>query len=156
MEILLRNTTESDIGIFFNNQLDEEANFMAAFTPKDPTDKEAYVSKWTRLLKDPTINMKTILADGEIAGTVLKFVIDGKAEITYALGKNFWGKGIATKALQAFLPLEEKRPLFGITAFDNYRSIKVLEKCGFERIGTDRGFANARGKEIEEVIYRLS
>ena len=155
MEVLLRNTTESDIEIFFKNQLDEEANYMAAFTPKDPTDKEAYVSKWTRLLKDPTINMKTILADGEIAGTVLKFEIDGKAEITYALGKQFWGKGIATKALQAFLPLEEKRPIFGVTAFDNYGSIKILEKCGFERIGTDRGFANARGKEIEEIIFRL-
>lgn len=156
MEIQLRNSTESDIEIFFQNQLDEEAIYMAAFTPKDPTDKEAYVSKWTRLLKDPTINMKTILADGEIAGTVAKFEIDGKAEITYWLGKQFWGKGIATKALQAFLPLEEKRPIFGVAAFDNYGSIKVLEKCGFERIGTERGFANARGKEIEEIIFRLS
>lgn len=156
MEVILRNSIESDIEIFFENQLDEEANYMAAFTPKDPTDKEAYVSKWTRLIKDPTINMKTILADREIAGTVLKFELDGKAEITYALGKQFWGKGIATKALQAFLPLEDKRPIFGVTAFDNYGSIKVLEKCGFERIGTDRGFANARGKEIEEIVFRLT
>lgn len=155
MEISLRNSTESDIEIFFQNQLDEEANYMAAFTPKDPSDKEAYVSKWTRLLKDPTINMKTIIADGEIAGTVLKFEMDGKAEITYALGKQFWGKGIATKALQEFLPLEDIRPLFGVAAFDNHGSIKVLEKCGFERIGTDKGFANARGKEIEEIIFRL-
>ena len=155
MEVLLRDSTESDIEIFFKNQLDDEANYMAAFTPKDPNDKEAYVSKWKRLLEDPLINMKTILAAGEIAGTVVKFEIDGEAEITYALGKEFWGKGIATQALRQFLLLENKRPIFGRTAFDNYSSMKVLEKCDFERTGTDKGFANARGKEIEEIIFRL-
>jgi hypothetical protein len=31
----------------------------------------------------------------------------------------------------------------------------VLEKCGFVVSGFDRGFANARGEEIDEVILTL-
>jgi RimJ/RimL family protein N-acetyltransferase len=33
--------------------------------------------------------------------------------------------------------------------------LRVLEKCGFIRIGTNRDFAHARGKEIEEVLLKL-
>jgi len=40
-------------------------------------------------------------------------------------------------------------------AFDNYGSQKVLEKCGFLKIGSDSGYANARQKEIEELIFKL-
>jgi len=29
--------------------------------------------------------------------------------------------------------------------------LRVLEKCGFQHLGVGRGFANARGAEIEEV-----
>jgi ribosomal-protein-alanine N-acetyltransferase len=58
--------------------------------------------------------------------------------------------------LQAFLKIEKARPLFGRVAFDNYGSQKVLDKCGFVKIGTDKGFANARQTEIEEFIYKLS
>jgi [ribosomal protein S5]-alanine N-acetyltransferase len=151
----LRKTIEDDLEIFFINQLDDDANFMAAFTPKDPSDREGYLTKWKKLLKDESINMRTILVGNDIAGTVLKFEIKGEAEITYALGKKFWGKGIATQALQEFLLTEPKRPIFGKSAFDNYASARVMEKCGFKQIGTDQGFANARGKEIEGRIFRL-
>jgi len=155
MDVILRKSNEEDLGIFFENQLDEEANYMAAFTPKDPTDREAYIGKWTRLLNDASINMQTIMSGAQVLGTVVKFEIDGEAEITYALGKQFWGKGFATKALQDFVSIEAKRPIFGRAAFDNLASMKVMEKSGFKRIGTDTGFANARGKEIEEIIFRL-
>jgi len=78
-----------------------------------------------------------------------------EAEITYWIDRKSWGKGIATKALQKFLSIETIRPVFGRVAFDNFGSQKVLEKCGFKKIGSDRGFANARQAEIEEHIYRL-
>jgi RimJ/RimL family protein N-acetyltransferase len=70
--------------------------------------------------------------------------------------KEYWRKGIATAALKAFLSIEKVRPIYGRAAFDNFGSIAVLEKCGFEKIGTDKGFANARGKEIEEIIFKLN
>ena len=66
------------------------------------------------------------------------------------------GQGIATTALNNFLKIELTRPIYGRVAFDNLGSQKVLEKCGFIKIGTDKGFANARQTEIEEFIYKLS
>ena len=48
-----------------------------------------------------------------------------------------------------------RRPLYGRAAADNLGSLRVLEKCGFVRVGSERGFASARGEEIEEVILRL-
>ena len=49
-----------------------------------------------------------------------------------------------------------QRPIFGSAAFDNIASQRVLEKCGFQFERHEKGFANARKKEIEEMIYKLS
>ena len=155
-EIILRKTDIDDLEFFFQFQLDKEASFLAAFTPEDQTDKTAYLTKHTKLLSDPTVNNQTILVDNVIVGSVAKFVMEGDAEITYWLDKKFWGQGIATKALKIFLTIETTRPIFGRVAFDNFGSQKVLEKCGFIKIGSDKGFANARQKETEEFIYKLN
>ena len=154
--ITLSKTKPDDLNKLFEFQLDEEANYLAAFTPKDPTDKAAYIAKFTRLLADPTITMRTIKVDDAIVGSVAKFVMDNKAEITYWIDKKFWGQGIATAALKTFLEIEQTRPISGRAAFDNLPSQRVLEKCGFIRIGQDKGFANARQQEIEEYIYQLA
>lgn len=155
MDIKLRPTEIADLDILFQFQLDKEGGYLAAFMPKDPTDKAAYLAKYIKLLNDPTINNQTIVLDEIIIGSVAKFIMQGEAEITYWIDRNFWGKGIATKALTAFLTIETNRPIFGRVAFDNFGSQKVLEKCGFEKIGSDKGFANARQAEIEEYIYKL-
>ncbi|THU38310.1 GNAT family N-acetyltransferase [Niastella caeni] len=154
-EIKLRQTTIADLEQLFLFQLDEEAGYLAAFMPKDHTDKVAYINKYTKLLSDPTINNRTILVDGHIAGSVAKFVMEGDAEITYWIDKKLWGQGIASNALLEFLKIETTRPIFARVAFDNLGSQRVLEKCGFVKVGTDRGFANARQAEIEEYIYKL-
>ena len=57
--------------------------------------------------------------------------------------------------LKEFLTIETERPIFGRVVFDNFGSQKVLEKCGFIKIGTEKGFANARQTEVEEFIYKL-
>ena len=155
-EIILRKTEIADLESFFIFQLDDEANYLAAFTAKDPTDKTAYLQKYTKLLDDRAINNQTIIVDNIIAGSVAKFEMEGRAEVTYWIDKKFWGKGVATKALKEFLKNENTRPIFGRVAFDNFGSQKVLEKCNFVKIGTDKGFANARQAEIEEFIYELT
>lgn len=154
-QIQLQPTTIEDLERLFLFQLDEEANFLAAFTPKDPADKAAYLEKYTKHLANPTINNQTIWLDGVIIGSIAKFVIEGDTEITYWIDRSHWGKGIATEALQQFLSIETTRPIFARVAFDNSGSQKVLEKAGFTRIGQDKGFANARNAEIEEYIYKL-
>ena len=154
-EIKLRKTVVDDLELLFKFQLDKEAINLAAFTPKDPTDKSAYLSKYTKLLSDPTVNNQTIIVDNIIVGSIAKFEIDGHAEVTYWIDKKYWGKGIAAIALECLLTIEKTRPIIGRVAFDNFGSQKVLEKCGFVKIGKDKGFANARQTEIEEFIYRL-
>lgn len=153
--ITLTKTIESDLNYFFQFQLDPEAIFMAAFTSKDPANKTAYIEKYTKFLYDPTIRNMTIKAGGRIVGSIAKFLMEGEAEITYWIDKQYWGKGIASAALKEFLKLEKSRPIFARVAFDNFGSQKVLEKCGFIKIGKDTGFANARQAEIEEFIYKL-
>jgi RimJ/RimL family protein N-acetyltransferase len=128
---------------------------MAAFTAEDPTDRDAFDAHWQRIRGDDAVVIKTILFDGDVAGSIAKFDRDGDPEVTYWIGKEFWGKGIATKALSAFLDDIPARPLFGRVAKDNVASIRVLEKCGFTVSGHDRGFANARGAEIDEFIMKL-
>ncbi|REC62511.1 N-acetyltransferase [Chryseobacterium pennae] len=154
-KIELRPTTVADLDILFQFQLDQEARHLAAFTSQDSTNKEAYLAKYTRLLNDPTVNNQTIMIDSVIAGSIAKFIMEDDTELTYWIDKEFWGKGIATTALKNFLTIETARPIFGRVAFDNLGSQKVLENCGFTRIGTDKGFANARQAEIEEFIFRL-
>lgn len=152
----LTETQKDELNIFFEFQLDEEARYLAAFTPKNPNDKTAYLEKYAKHLADPTINNQTIKVNGVIVGSIAKFVMEDEAEITYWIDKKYWGQGIGTKALQAFLKLEQTRPIHGRVAFDNFASQRVLEKCGFVKIGTDKGFANARQTEVEEFIYQLS
>ncbi len=153
--ITLRPTVLSDLEILFEFQTDVEAGYLAAFMPKNPNDKEAYISKYTKLLADPSINNQTILLNQRIVGSIAKFVMQGDTEITYWIDKPYWRKGIARKALAMFLEIVTMRPIYARVAFDNVGSQKVLEKGGFLKIGTDRGFANARQMEIEEFIYKL-
>lgn len=156
LDIKLRPTEIADLDTLFQFQLDKEGGYLAAFMPKDPTDETAYMNKYTKLLDDPTVNNQTIILDNIIVGSIAKFIMEGNTEITYWIDRKFWGQGIATKALNEFLAIETTRPIFGRVAFDNFGSQKILEKCGFVKIGTDKGFANARQTEIEEFIYKLT
>jgi RimJ/RimL family protein N-acetyltransferase len=79
----------------------------------------------------------------------------GEREVTYWIGRSHWGKGIATSALRAFLAVDLSRPLHARVAYDNVASRRVLEKCGFRFIATERSFAQARSAEIEEQVLRL-
>lgn len=155
-DIKLRPTEISDLDSLFLFQLDKEGGYLAAFMPKDPSDKSAYINKYTKLLSDPTVNNQTIILDKVIVGSIAKFVMEGDAEITYWIDRKYWGKGIATKALKEFLTIETARPIIARVAFDNIGSQKVLEKCGFIKTGSDKGFANARQAVIEEFIYTLT
>jgi RimJ/RimL family protein N-acetyltransferase len=155
--VVLREVLAKDLPLFFEQQQDPEANSMAAFTAKDPTDQQAFMAHWARILSDATTTNRTILVDGQVAGSVSSFEeTAGHPEVTYWLGKPYWGKGIATAALRALLAQVTTRPIYARVAKDNRASLRVLEKCGFTIIGEDKGFANARGQEIEEWLLQLS
>jgi len=95
------------------------------------------------------------LVDGEVSGSVLSHGWFGDPEVSYWIGNDFWGRGVATQALRLFLAEYTLRPLYARVVFDNHASRRVLEKCGFYEHGKDKGFANARGMEVEEIILKL-
>lgn len=68
--LVLRDLVNEDLPIFFERQLDPEANYMAAFTEKDPTNQEAFMAHWQRILADNTVILQTILFNGQVAGVV--------------------------------------------------------------------------------------
>jgi RimJ/RimL family protein N-acetyltransferase len=154
--IVLREVAETDLPILFNHQRDPDAGRMAAFLSRDPSDWDAFLAHWKRILSDPTVVIKAILWNGNLAGTVGSFLFEGKPQVTYWIGKEFWGNGIATRALAQLLLIVEERPLYASAAKDNAASIRVLEKCGFERVGSAKAFAKTRGEEIDEVFFELT
>lgn len=155
MTINLREVTDSDLAIFFRHQQDKEAVFMAAFTPKDPSDRSAFDAHWAKIRASDSVINRTIEVDGQVAGHIASFEMFGDRELTYWIGREFWGQGVATAALRLLLKVDTTRPIHGRAAKDNIGSIRVLEKCGFVLVGEDKGFANARQEEIAEVILRL-
>lgn len=156
LDLHLREVIDSDLPIFFDQMREPQAVRMAAFTSKDPDDRTAFDTHWARIRAADDILLRTIIVDGRVAGSVTTYPDDGQREVAYWIGREFWGRGIATAALRAFLQQEARRPLHARAAADNAASLRVLEKCGFVRIGHDRGYANARRAEIDEVLLELT
>ncbi len=129
MEVTLRDVIDDDLPIFFEHQNDPIANEMAAFPARE---REAFMAHWAKNLRNPNAIHKTILCNGEIAGNVVGFDMEGHREVGYWLGREFWGKGIASKALAELLKYETTRPLHGVAVKHNIGSQQVLKKCGFE------------------------
>jgi RimJ/RimL family protein N-acetyltransferase len=147
-DVILRDVIEADFPIFFEDQLDPDATRMAAFPSRE---REAFMSHWSRILADESVIKKTVLADGQIAGNMVSFMQDGEREVGYWIGKAYWGKGIATRALSQFLEGIQERPLYAHIAKHNIPSRRVLEKCGFGVVGEDK----VPGEDIEEFILKL-
>jgi RimJ/RimL family protein N-acetyltransferase len=145
-EVTLRDVTAADVPIFFAHQWDREATRMAAFPAMN---REVFGDHWSKLLRDDRVIAKTILFDGQVAGNIVSYVQDGKPFVGYWLGKAFWGKGIATRALAEFLGYVEVRPLYANVAKHNIGSIRVLEKRGFVVVGEAVGFLG------EEYLFEL-
>jgi RimJ/RimL family protein N-acetyltransferase len=155
-DLILRDIVDDDLPTFFVQQLDPDANRMAAFTAKDPSNHDMFTAHWNRIRRDPSVVIKTIVVAGEIAGYVSSYEEDGQPEVTYWLGKAYWGQGIATRALAAFLETANTtRPIHARVAQDNRASLRVLQKCGFVVKGEAVGFANARGHDVSEYLLTL-
>jgi RimJ/RimL family protein N-acetyltransferase len=157
MDITLREVRDGDLPVFYAQMNDPDGVRMAAFTAKDPSDRAAFDAHWARNRHDPAVVMRTVVGeDGEIAGHAAVFGPPEEREVTYWIGREYWGRGVATAALRGLLGVTPDRPLRARAAADNGGSLRVLEKCGFVVTGNERGFANARGEEIDEVVLTLS
>jgi RimJ/RimL family protein N-acetyltransferase len=146
----LRNVTEDDLSILFEHQREPEANRMAAFPARD---RDGFMMHWrTKILASPSAKKMAILIDGEVAGNIVSWEQDDNRLVGYWIGSSYWGRGVATAALGAFVADHEKtRPVHAFVAAQNVGSIRVLEKCGFRRVGdTTIGHDG-----VEELLMQL-
>jgi RimJ/RimL family protein N-acetyltransferase len=152
VEIYLRDVLSSDLPIFYEHQDDQVANRLAVFPARE---WDAFQSHWTRIMADNAIVKQAIIYNGQVAGNMVCFEQSGKREIGYWLGRTYWGKGIATRALAEFLSLVKYRPLYAHVAEHNLGSIRVLDKCGFILVGEDKEFAVVDGVLVKGKILML-
>jgi RimJ/RimL family protein N-acetyltransferase len=144
--VSIRAVADEDVAVFYEHQLDREAAAMAVFVPRD---RESFDAHWARIRAEEANVIRTIVADGEVAGNVVSWVADGRRLVGYWVGRSFWGRGVASAGVAAFLDEIRDRPLWAYVAVENAGSIRVLEKSGFARV--DR--RNEGG--VEEHVYRL-
>ncbi|MFV0136726.1 GNAT family N-acetyltransferase [Streptomyces sp. HMX87] len=154
MHIALRAVHDSDLPVFYRQMNDPEALHMAAFTPKDPADRDAFDAHWKRTRASDDV-VRAILADGDVVGSAAVYGEPGEREVTYWVDRAYWGRGVATAALRALLAEVPERPLYARAAADNAGSLRVLEKCGFRITARAGGYAQARGREIDEFVLVL-
>src|SRR5690242_20911713 len=102
----LRDVSVEDLDIFFEHQLDPEATTMAGFPSRE---RAAFLAHWHRVLGNETGLKQTILYNGQVAGNIVSFDSSGERDVGYWLGKQYWGKGIASRALRLFLDYEQRR-----------------------------------------------
>jgi RimJ/RimL family protein N-acetyltransferase len=146
--VTLRAVRDDDLPIFFEHQADPEANRTANFPARD---RDAFMAHWAKIPGNASNWVRTVEVDGAVAGNVVSWVHDGERDVGYWIGREHWGRGVATAALGIFLTVLEERPLFAHVAEHNIGSIRVLEKCGF--VATDR--IELTEEEGTELLFRL-
>jgi RimJ/RimL family protein N-acetyltransferase len=134
-----------------------------------PRTREAFMTRWKEVLADPAINTRVIeiaatrvggAGELEFAGSISVFQAPGEARdsIGYWLAREYWGRGIASRALAMFLHDEPRRPLHATAAMTNIASHRVLLKNGFRLVGTRMGEETDRymAREIAEFVLEAS
>lgn len=151
LHVTLRDVEERDLLTFHDQQRDPEAMRMAAFPSRD---RGAFMAHWATILGEETIVVQTILLDTKIAGHIISWEQSGARKVGYWLGREFWGRGIASAALSQFLARITMRPLIAHVAKHNLASLRVLQKSGFEISREDTVLAPT-GEPIEEFTLTL-
>jgi RimJ/RimL family protein N-acetyltransferase len=151
--VRLRSVEDEDLEVFFDHQADPQAVEMAAFPARD---WDQFAEHWAKLRADETLVTRTIVADGIVAGHIGSWPDNGQQLLGYWVGREWWGRGVATQALALFVDEVSIRPLYAHVAVHNVGSIRVLDKCGFRRDRAQETQAPAPDDGIEELIFVLT
>jgi RimJ/RimL family protein N-acetyltransferase len=133
--------------MFHAHEIDPEAGRRSQFTPRE---RDVFIAHWrAKVLGDPTVLVRTVTVDSEVAGHVVAWWEGERRYLGYWLGRDYWGRGVGTRALTQFLELEGARPLYADPYEGNTGSVRLLEKLGFARAGTERHGGN------EHILFVL-
>jgi RimJ/RimL family protein N-acetyltransferase len=150
--VWLRDIRRDDMPRIYEFNLDPDANRLAATIPRSA---DAFELHWQRVLADPTIFVKAIAVRDVLAGHLTCFKLDDVQYVGYWVSKEFWGRGIATKALELLLKEVSIRPLYARAATSNRASLRVLQKCGFVVQSVQESPADHRHLQCEEAFLVL-
>jgi RimJ/RimL family protein N-acetyltransferase len=131
--VSLRAVEDGDLPLFFAWQADEESRRMAAVPARD---EEAFMAHWAKIRINPDSTLRTIVAEGVVAGNAVSWTADEGRMVGYWVGKEHWGRGIASAALRLYLDVDRHRPMLATVAEHNAGSRRVLEKAGFQLVST--------------------
>ena len=140
--LLLRPMTLADAADIFAYSSDPAVlRYTTGTTPSRPEETQAWLEA---ALADPATHMWAILlrnSTSVIGAIEFGVPIPGSGSIHYALGRPHWGAGLMTEAVDAVCgwALDALPSIQDITTgvvAENVGSARVLEKCGFERIGS--------------------
>jgi RimJ/RimL family protein N-acetyltransferase len=148
--VSLRDVSAADLPLLFEHQADTDAARLAAFKPRD---FEAFMAHWTKILSDPSLYAKAIVFGNTVVGNIGVFGQPALREVGYWIGREHWGRGVATAALKELLSLCAERPLYAHVAKHNTASIRVLEKCGFRLLAEDPEFSTRDGNPVQGLVY---
>ena len=150
--VSLRAVAETDLLVFFEHQRDTESAAMAAFPSRE---REAHIAHWTKIMADRSNTLRTILFEGHVAGNIVSWDAADGREVGYWVGREFWGRGVATRALELLLEELKARPLYAHVARHNVASRRVLEKCGFDVVGAAGVLLEPGADPVAELILCL-
>lgn len=185
LEVTLRNPLPADVPLLHAFENDPAWCAMAMLKPRS---RAAFEAVWAKLFEDwakedagpsglPRFFQRTILADGEVCGTIgvrpngQQHAAAGEQgaaggeqcaaggerfDVGYGLGRAHWGRGIASRALGLLLADVSRRPLYATVAASNAASMRVLEKHGFVIVERFMGEETERYLACEEVRMVLS
>lgn len=150
--VRLRPVLATDLPQIFLLQNDPESNNMAVTIPRT---REAFDLHWAKALDDPAVTARAIIFDDAFVGMISRFTRNDRDHIGYWIDRAFWGKGIASRAVQLLLEEVTQRPLIATAATSNVRSIRILQKCGFVIDRIHQAPADERHPACEEAVLIL-
>ena len=146
-EVRIRPVEDADLPIFLAHQDDPVAAAMAAFPTRAP---DVFYEHWATIRSDPTNYTRTIVADDKVVGDIVSWLDHGSRQVGYWVGRDHWGKGYATAALRLMLDEITDRPITAHIVPANIGSQRVVEKCGFLRVGEE-----VADDGVHELVFRL-
>jgi RimJ/RimL family protein N-acetyltransferase len=165
-DIVLRRHSLEDVDSIVKNINDSFVSRYTIHVPYPYTSKDAYdfLEKNQAWYEEGTsLNLAiTKEIDDKVIGGIGLMNIEKKfnhAEIGYWLGKEYWGKGITPRCVQAMVRFGFQRlglqRISAVVFSPNLRSRRVLEKNGFVHEGTMRDRYVLDGKPVDGEMYAI-
>lgn len=145
---------ESDIPALFRFQDDKDAQYQAAGGAAHESE-EAY-REFLKRVESKGAVFRTILLEGAPVGYIAAFDRFELRELSYWIGRKFWGQGLATRAVGQWIkeyPLPEGG-LYARAVKDHPASARVLDKNGFSAVKEESYFSDIRDAVVEEILYK--